>query len=97
MRLFILFLLLAPFVAFSQTKPEIDGPQVDILSIEVISPKVNELPQVIQDCFEIGCYNYGCCTIRKIKHIEELTLGQFDLINKPREFWFFWDLIAVRD
>ncbi len=97
MRLFILFLLLAPFVAFSQNVPEVDRQELDTLSIEVVGHKVTELPQVIKDCFEIGCYNCGGCTVNKVSYIEEESLGQFNLINKPREFWFFWNLIVVRD
>lgn len=91
MRLFILLLLLAPLTAFSQTTFDSVGEEIDTLSISVIMPH-SEI-----EFLDIYRFDIVCGQHKTIIEYQVEPLGQFDLINRPRELWFFWDLIAVRD
>lgn len=97
MRLIIILLLLSPISVFSQT-------QTDTLSIAIIVPKlVSPTIEIVQGPLiepmenvhsSTGKYQRKYFVSAPDKH---MPVGLFEQINKPKELWFFWDLIAVRD
>jgi hypothetical protein len=76
---------------FSQTTLDKLDKEIDTLSISVIMPN-----SIIEDRNAFRMYIVCGQHNTKVEY-QEAPLGQFDLINKPREFWFFWNLVTVRD
>lgn len=98
MRLIIILLLLVPLVAFSQT--------TDTLSISVIVPKsVSPTVEIVKhppiEPAEQMEMNFNYRKAYEMYYMAKpspiLSVGPFEMINSPKGFWFFLDLIAVRD